>query len=369
MLIPFLDLKTIHAPFVAAYHQVLDRVLNSGRYLLGDELRSFEQEWGAFCSLPCVAVGSGLDALTLGLRALDLPQGSEVLVPGNTFVASALSVHQAGLRPVLVDVDPLTGWMTPETLERARTAKTQAVMVVHLYGRLAPMADLMEWCHSHQIHVLEDAAQAHGAECEGHKAGYWGRFAAFSFYPGKNLGCLGDGGGVISSDEGLLSRIKRLRNYGSEIRYVHEEAGINSRLDEIQAGILRYRLQHLSEDLNVRRSQAAIYGQKLEEMEHLEMPQPDSERNVSAWHLYVIRLKERRNCQAFLTQQGIETLIHYPIPLHRQKALAAYAHDHLPGCDQWADQVLSLPLGAHLSTELQMLVVQALEDFGISASS
>jgi len=348
-MIRFLDLRAIHASIAAELSAAVSRVVESGWYVLGPEVEAFEEEWAAYVGAPyCVSVGNGLDALTLTLRALGIGPGDEVVVPSHTFVATWLAVAACGATPVPAEVDPRTYNLT----SYPATPRTRAVLPVHLYGQPASVP-----AAASPVHVVVDAAQAHGASSHGARVGSAGT-ACWSFYPGKNLGALGDGGAVTTSDPALAQRLRLLRNYGSSRKYVHEEAGVNSRLDEVQAAALRVKLRHL-DAWNARRAAiAARYTSALSGA--VETPYvPDGVQ--PSWHLYVVRSPDRDGLAARLAGRGVETLVHYPTPCHRQAAFAA-AGWSLPVAERLAAEVLSLPMGPHLSDADVDAVIAAVGD-------
>lgn len=351
MKVPFLDLGAAYeelAPELdAAYREVMD----SGRFLLGEQLVGFEGEYAAYCGARhCAGLGSGFDALVLGLRALGVAEGDEVLVPSHTSVMTWLAVAAIGAVPVGVEVVEATYTLDPERLEAARTARTRAVIPVHLYGRPAEMAPILSWAREHEVLVLSDAAQAHGARIDGEPIGGLGDAVAWSFYPSKNLGAFADGGCVTSDDPELIACVRRLRNYGfGEGRAavgVATELGINSRLDELQAAFLRVRLRHL-DDWNARRRAAArFYLDALADLP-VGLP-PADDRCESAWHQFVIRVGDRDSVQAALSAHGVETLVHYPLPPFAHPALRSGPAPAFPVAERLAAEVLSLPVGPHL---------------------
>ena len=334
-MIRFLDLRAIHEPIAGELADAVSRVVASGWYVLGPEVEAFEAEWATYVGAAhCVSVGNGLDALTLTLRALGVGVGDEVVVPSHTFVATWLAVAAAGAAPVPAEVDPRTYNLTSYRV----TPRTRAVLPVHLYGQPTSVPTAASL-----VHVVEDAAQAHGARLGGSRVGSEGT-ACWSFYPGKNLGALGDGGAVTTSDPALAQALRLLRNYGSSRKYVHEQAGVNSRLDEIQAAVLRVKLRHL-DGWNARRADVAKrYTEGLDGVVETPYVRPDAE---PSWHLYVVRSHDRDGLAARLAERGVETLIHYPTPPHRQAAFASGAS--LPVAESLAATVLSLPMGPHLS--------------------
>ncbi|GII90672.1 DegT/DnrJ/EryC1/StrS family aminotransferase [Sinosporangium siamense] len=361
MKIPFLDLKAPYEELRADIDAAVQRVLSSGWYLLGAEVTAFEQEFAAYCETDhCVAVGSGLDALELTLLALDIGAGDEVIVPAHTFIATWLAVSATGARPVPVEPDEHTFTIDPARIEAAVTPRTKAIMPVDLYGHPCDLDALEAIAVRHGLHVVEDAAQAHGARYRGRRIG--SRFtSAFSFYPGKNLGALGDGGAVVTRDAALAERLRLLRNYGSRVKYEHEIQATNSRLDELQAAVLRVKLAHLDE-WNTRRTHVADrYLKELAGVDELVLPAVAPYADP-VWHLFVIRTTRRRHFQDALAAAGIGTLIHYPGAVHRS---TAYAGQTPPGAsypisERLADEVLSLPMGPHLSDDAVDTVVGAL---------
>jgi len=344
---PFLDLKAVNAAYFNGFEQAFDRVVNSGWYILGSEVKAFEREFSDYCEAEhCIGVGNGLDALHLILRGYGIGEGDEVIVPSNTYIATWLAISYAEAKPVPVEPDERTYNINPDLIEAAITPNTKAIMAVHLYGQCADMDSIMRIAEKHGLKVIEDAAQAHGALYKGRKAGSLGHAAGFSFYPGKNLGALGDGGAVTTSDSDLADKIRVLRNYGSEKKYHNSVKGFNSRLDELQAAFLRVKLPLLDED-NARRSKIAkLYNDGLKGVAGLVLPLVP-EWSAPVWHLYVIRTVNREALQEYFHSHGINTMIHYPVPPHMQPAYAEL------GC-RWGDfpiaeaihhGVLSLPLG------------------------
>lgn len=359
-MIPFLDLKAPHQELQAELDAVWARVRDSGWYILGPEVDAFEQEYAAYCGARhCVGVANGLDALHLALRALGVGAGDEVIVPSNTYIATWLAVSQCGATPVPVEPNPATHNLDPMRIEAAITPRTKAILPVHLYGQPADLDPILSIARRHGLRVLEDAAQAHGARYKGQRIGAHGDAVAWSFYPGKNLGALGDAGAVTTNDETVADRLRVLRNYGSRVKYVNEVQGWNSRLDPLQAAILRVKMAHL-DAWNARRSEiAALYLRELADC-GVVLPQvPDWAQPV--WHLFVIRHPQRDALQQRLAQAGVGTLIHYPIPPHRQQAYVGLGvpESGFPIADQLAGEVLSLPIGPHLPLEQAQQVAAA----------
>lgn len=351
-MIDFLDLRAPHVELQAALSEAMNRVMMSGQYILGAEVEAFEAEYADYCGCGhAVGVGNGLDALHLALKAMDVGPGDEVIVPSNTYIATWLAVDLCGA--TVVPVEPLenTFNLDPARVAAAVTSRTKVILPVHLYGQPADLDPILAIAREHGLRVLEDAAQAHGALYKSRRIGAHGDAVAWSFYPGKNLGALGDGGAVTTDDPEIADRIRVLRNYGSRIKYLNETKGFNSRLDPIQAAILRVKLQHLDAWQARRRLIASIYLDGLAGSV-LDLPEvPDWA--MPAWHLFVVRHPDRAALQARLQQDGVATLIHYPVPPHRQQAYcgAGFTSGEFPIASAIAASVLSLPIGPHLSLE------------------
>ena len=363
--VPFLDVGAACRELRDEIMQSISRVLDSGWFVLGEECRCFEQEFADYVGARyCAGTGSGLDALTLALRAHDIGLGDEVIVPSNTFIATWLSVSQVGAIPVPVDPDPDSYNIDPALVAKAITGRTRAIIPVHLYGRPADLDPINAVAAEKGVVVIEDAAQAHGAAYKNRKIGSGANTVAWSFYPGKNLGALGDGGAVTSSDEDIISKVRILRNYGSETKYVHEVQGINSRLDEIQAAVLRQKLARLDE-WNARRK--AIARQYIDAIanDNIKLPRVDTDYN-SVWHLFVVRTNERDRLARHLAARNIDTAIHYPVSVHRQSAYKDidFSAHPCPVSDMLQDQLLSLPIGPHMDQEQVELVIDAVSAFG-----
>jgi dTDP-4-amino-4,6-dideoxygalactose transaminase len=361
--IPFLDVGAAYAELREEIDAATRGVMTSGQFILGPEVSAFEEEFAAYCETRhAIGVGSGLDALRLILLGYELGPGDEVVVPSNTFIATWLAVTQAGATPVPVEPDPVTHNITAEAVEAAITRSTKAIMPVHLYGHPADMDAIVALGRDHGIPVIEDAAQAQGARYRGRRAGTLGDAAGFSFYPGKNLGAMGDAGAVTTDDDALAERVRTLRNYGSKVKYHHDVPGMNSRLDSIQAAALRVKLRYLDEWNGRRRSLAARYIEGLGSVEGLVLAGP-AEWAEPVWHLFVVRSPQRDTLQRRLSEAGVDTIIHYPIPPHRTGAYAGgFAGVRLPVAERLADEVLSLPMGPHLSAEDADVVVAATRD-------
>ncbi|MBX9630135.1 MAG: DegT/DnrJ/EryC1/StrS family aminotransferase [Burkholderiales bacterium] len=355
----------MHSSIRSELDTAWQRVLARGQFVMGDELAAFEEEFARYCEAPhCIGVGNGLDALTLILRALDIGPGDEVIVPSMTFIATWLAVSEAGAVPV--PVDPTEGGFNidPRGVEARITPRTRAIMPVHLYGQPADMTALAEIARRHGLALIEDAAQAHGARHAGRRVGSLGTAAGFSFYPGKNLGALGDGGAVVTTDRALAERVRRLRNYGSSRKYVHEEQGVNSRLDELQAALLRVKLRHLDEWNAARRRAVAGYRAALSGSSVI-LP-ADAAAAESAWHLFVIRSSQRDALQTHLAGHGVQSVIHYPVPPHLQGAYrqGGWPKGSLPRSERLAAEVLSLPMGPTLAAAQIEAVAEVVLSFG-----
>lgn len=367
--VPFLDLKKINETMRDELVAASTRVIDSGWYIAGPELELFESRFADYCGVDhCLGVANGLDALTLTLRAWKLmgklSEGDEVIVPANTYIASILAITENRLVPVLVEPDIASFNLCPERVRSAITTKTKAILLVHLYGRLANVATIREIADVHKLLVLEDSAQAHGAAFDGRKAGSWGDASGFSFYPGKNLGALGDAGAITTNDEELARTLKALRNYGSHIKYQNIMPGVNSRLDELQAAILSVKLKYLDQQTKQRRNVAERYLRGIDN-ERLIMPcTPDqamAESNV--WHVFVVRSDARAALQKHLQDKGVQTLVHYPIPPHRQQAYMQFNHLHLPVTEAIHEQILSLPMSPCMDDGQVETVIDACNSF------
>jgi dTDP-4-amino-4,6-dideoxygalactose transaminase len=363
--IPLVDLVAQFRTIEPEVRRRLDATLTRGDFILGQELAEFESAFALFCECRrAVGVASGLDALKLALRALEIGPGDEVITVANSFIATALAITAVGAKPVLVDCDPDTFTMDPSQIEAAITDRTRAVLPVHLYGRPADIDAIRAICQRHGLYLVEDAAQAHGARYRGRRCGSLGTLAAFSFYPGKNLGAYGDGGAVTTNDEALADRIATLRNYGSKVKYVHELCGENSRLDTLQAAVLNAKLAHLDAWNARRRELAARYAELLQGVGDLQLPKARADVEP-VWHLYVIRTSYRDRLLAWLQERGIGALIHYPVPIHLQPAYAhmGWKRGQFPVAEHLAQEILSLPIYPEM-TEAQLdRVVAVIREF------
>jgi len=353
--IPFLDLHAAYDELSAEMDEAYHRVMDSGWYILGEEVEAFEQEWAAYCGVRhCVGVGNGLEALQLALLAMGIGRGDEVIVPSNTYIATWLGVSLCGATPVAVEPDVDTMNIDVSRIEAAITSRTRVIMPVHLYGLPADMDPIVELASKHQLRVVEDAAQAHGARYKGRRCGGLGDAAGFSFYPGKNLGAMGDAGAVTTDDADLADRVRVLRNYGSRRKYENEARGFNSRLDPLQAAFLRVKLRHLDEWNRRRAGVASGYLGELSSAVGVVLPTVPAACEP-AWHLFVVRHPERDRLHAALDAAGVGSLIHYPVPPHLSAAYAdqRLALGSLPIAEMLARRVLSLPIGPHLALEQQ----------------
>ena len=350
MKIPFLDLRAAYLEIKDEIDAAVTRVLDSGWYILGPEVEAFETDWAAYCGADhAVGVANGLDALILALRALEVGPGDEVIVPSNTYIATWLAVSAVGATLVPVEPDPTTHNIDPSRIEAAITSRTKVLLPVHLYGQPADLDPILALARRHGLKVVEDAAQAHGARYRSRRIGAHGDVVCWSFYPGKNLGAMGDAGAVTTNSAELADRIRVLRNYGSRVKYVNEVQGGNSRLDPIQAAVLRVKLAHLDAWTDRRTAVAAAYAEGMADS-GLTLPHVPGWADP-AWHLYVVRTPDRDGLQRRLTEAGVGTLIHYPIAPHMQAAYSdlSIAPEALPVARRLADEVLSLPMGPHLS--------------------
>jgi dTDP-4-amino-4,6-dideoxygalactose transaminase len=363
MEIPFLNLKEMHQSVRDEMYRAFESVYDSNWFILGRELEAFEEEYAAFNQTDhAIGVSSGLDALVLALKALDIGPGDEVIVPANTFIASVLAVSYVGAKPVFAEPDPETYNLNPEQVEASVTQATRAVMPVHLYGQACEMDRIMDIARMHGLSVVEDNAQAHGAKFRGRKTGSFGDVNATSFYPGKNLGALGDGGAVTTGKHDLAERVRLLRNYGSEEKYHHTEKGYNMRLDEMQAAFLRIKLRKLSEWTRQRQQVAGWYNELLEGVGDLVLPKVQAGA-THVYHLYVVRTGHRDRLRHYLDGKGIGTLIHYPVPPYRQEAYRDLnlSANKFPVSERLAKEVVSLPLWPGMEREMAKYVAEVVK--------
>ncbi len=358
--IKFVDISRQHEEIGEELENAVTSIVDDSAFILGPAVERFENEFAAYCGTEnCIGVGSGLDALTLTLWGLGISEGDEVIVPANTFIATALSVLHVGATPVLVDHEPNTYNIDPERVESAITRKTKAIIPVHLYGRPAEMDQIMSIAETHGLAVVEDAAQAHGAKYNGKRCGSFGRAAAFSFYPGKNLGAIGDAGAVVTDDPKLTDWLRRVRNYGSTVKHHHGLVGMNSRLDAIHAAVLSVKLLHLDRWNERRRQIACRYAELLSDLP-IDLPAV-ADASDHVFHLYVVQSGIRDQIVTTLKERGIETGIHYPIPIHRQPAcrdVCRIPHP-LTNTESACDRILSLPMHPHLTNDEVAAVADA----------
>lgn len=361
-MIEYENLRKLNAPFMESYVEQFKKVNESGWYILGNEVRKFETDFASYCHTSyCAGVANGLDALIISLKAFGFRAGSEVIVPSNTYIATILSILHCGLKPVLVEPDINTYNIDPARIEQSVTPRTVAIIVVHLYGKCCDMDPILSIIERHRLKLIEDCAQAHGAKYKGRLAGSFGHYGAFSFYPTKNLGALGDAGAVVTADEELSIRARRLRNYGSEKKYYNEVIGLNSRLDEIQATFLNIKLKHLGNINTHKRKLAEIYFRELKD--NYVKPVVDSD-YWDVYHIYNIRHPERDRLREFLVKKGIGTEVHYPVPPHEQKAMAGlFENERYPISSEIHSTTLSLPISFFHSETDVFRVVEALNSF------
>lgn len=365
-MIDFLNLQKSNARYNNELIEAAVRVIESGWYISGSELNAFENNFAKYCKVKhAIGVANGLDALTLTLKAWQelgkLKRNDEVLVPANTCIASILAISEAGLKPVLVEPNEFSYNLSVDNIRAKITANTRVILPVHLYGLISPMDEIMNFARETNLLVLEDSAQSHGASINGKKAGSWGDAAGFSFYPGKNLGALGDAGAVTTNDTDLADTVRYLRNYGSKIKYKHEFKGVNSRLDEIQAAFLNVKLNYLDDDIRIRRNIANRYLNEIKN-ELIVLPTISSEEN-HVWHLFVIRIKDRDSLQHYLTKHNIQTVIHYPTPPHRQLAYKEFKDLCFPLSEELHREVISIPMDPTLTEEQVSYVINVLNKF------
>ncbi|OCL91222.1 DegT/DnrJ/EryC1/StrS family aminotransferase [Aliarcobacter thereius] len=365
-MIPFLDLKGLNAQYRADLIEACTKVIDSGWYIQGNECKEFDKEFAQYCGTKyAIGVANGLDALILILRAYKelgfMTDGDEVIVPSNTYIASILAISQNNLVPILVEPDINTYLIDPTKIEEKITSKTKAILPVHLYGQTCEMDKINEIAKKHNLKVIEDSAQSHGANFQDKISGNLGDASGFSFYPGKNLGALGDGGAVTTNDEELANSIKALANYGSHKKYENLYKGTNSRLDEIQAAMLRVKLRYLDDEIEKRREIANYYLENIKN-DSIVLPTVRTEDN-HVWHLFVIRTSTRDELQKYLLDNDIQTLIHYPIPPHKQVAYKEWNNDSYPISEQLHNEVLSLPISGVQSFEDTKKIVENLNDY------
>jgi dTDP-4-amino-4,6-dideoxygalactose transaminase len=370
-MIPFLDLKSINAKYRGELVEAASRVIDSGWYIQGGEVRAFEEEFATYCGTKhCIGVANGLDALTLTIRAWKelgkLKEGDEIIVPANTYIASILSITENRMKPILVEPDEETYNLCPLKTAAAITSKTKAIMPVHLYGQISPMPEIILIAKQHELLVLEDSAQAHGVELNGKKAGSWGDASAFSFYPGKNLGAIGDAGAVTTDDDELAEMIMMLGNYGSRKKYENIYQGVNSRLDEIQAAFLRVKLKYLDNEILTRKKIGLSY---LNGIKNDLVKKPINNINIlkgidnHVFHVFAVRVKRREEFRRHLETKGVSTMIHYPIAPHLQPAYHSFSRNSLPLTKLIHDEIVSLPMDPTLGIGDLETIISAVNSF------
>ena len=354
-MIEYENLNKLNKPYFEEFNAVFNQVLESGWFILGHNVEEFEKEFAKYNNVQnCVGVASGLDALTISLLTLDLEKGSEVIVPSNTYIATVLSILHSGNVPVLVEPEIATYNIDPLRIEEAITSKTRAILVVHLYGKPCDMDPIMDICKRFNLFLVEDCAQAHGAEYKGKKAGSFGDIAAFSFYPTKNLGCLGDGGALLTNNHDYYHKARMIRNYGSVKKYYNDYPGLNSRLDELQAAFLRVKLKHLNSINAHKRELAQIYFNGISEDFVKPVVNDDF---LDVYHIYNIRHEKRDKLKQFLFENGVITEVHYPVPPHMQKAMKFMSSLKLPLSEEIHRTTLSLPISAfHTFDDIQQVI-------------
>jgi dTDP-4-amino-4,6-dideoxygalactose transaminase len=365
MQIPFLKFDGMHSPLKAEMMEAFSKFYDRSWYVLGEEVKAFEKEYAAYNEVPhCIGVSNGLDALQLALEALGVGEGDEVIIPSNTYIATVLAASYVRATPVLVEPNPETYNIDPAKIEAAITSKTKVIMPVHLYGQCCEMEEIMRIAEKHKLYVVEDNAQSQGSAYKGKKAGSWGHVNGTSFYPGKNLGALGDAGAVTANEENLAAKITTLRNYGSQKKYYNEVIGHNMRLDEIQAAFLRIKLQHLDSWTKERQQIAAWYDAAMAGIKDIILPKTAAGA-THVYHLYVIRTDRRDALQEHLNKNGIGTLIHYPVPPHMQQAYAhlGFKKGAFPIAETIADTCLSLPLWPGMTQDMVHTIAQQIQAF------
>lgn len=361
-MIKFLDLHKINERFREEIDFRIKQVLDSGWYILGEQNKVFEKNFAEYCGVKhCIGCANGLDALSLIIKGYGFSDGDEIIVPANTYIASILAISQNGCTPILVEPDITTYNINPDLIEERITSKTKAIMVVHLYGQAVQMEKIWALAKKYDLKIIEDSAQAHGAIYKGKRTGNLGDASGFSFYPGKNLGCLGDGGCVTTNDDELAYKIRAIANYGSDYKYHHILKGTNSRLDEIQAAILDVKLKHLDDDNSRRREIAKFYRENIKN-KNIILPETYDEK-AHVWHLFVIRTANRKRLEKHLNENGIQTNIHYPTAPHRQECYAEWKNYSFPVTEKIHNEVLSLPISPVLSDNELSKVIKSLNTY------
>lgn len=361
-MLKFLDLYKINERYRKEIDTRIKEVLNSGWYLLGNQDKTFENNFANYCGVKhCIGCANGLEALTLIIRALGFKQGDEIIVPANTYIASILAISENGCTPILVEPDIKTYNINPDLIEEKITEKTKAIMVVHLYGQAVQMQKIWDLAKKYNLKIIEDSAQAHGAIYQGKRTGNLGDVSGFSFYPGKNLGCLGDGGCVTTNDDELALKIRALANYGSHKKYCNLYKGINSRLDEIQAAVLDVKLKYLDEDNEKRRQISKYYRENIKN-DKIILPNTYDEK-AHVWHVFAVRTKNRDEFQEYLKNNDIQTLIHYPTPPHKQEAYKEWNHLSYPITEEIHKTIISIPISPVMTEEEVKKVVEVIDEY------
>jgi dTDP-4-amino-4,6-dideoxygalactose transaminase len=361
--IPFLDLKAINSRHKTEIQEAISGVIDSGWYILGEAVKQFEEAFVTYCGTKhCIGVANGLDALILILRAYGYGPGDEIIVPANTYIASILAISAVGATPVLVEPDLKTYLINTASIEEKITKNTKAILLVHLYGQACPMDEINNIANKYNLKIIEDSAQAHGAIYKDTRVGNLGDASAFSFYPGKNLGALGDGGAVTTNDDKLAETLRALRNYGSHKKYENLYKGMNSRLDELQAPILSVKLKYLDVDNQKRREISQTYRKEINNPQII-LPSVYGSEESHVWHLFVVRTIKREKLQKYLLDNGVQTVIHYPIPPHKQQAYREWNHLEFPITEQIHEEVLSLPISPVMSGDEIHKVIEVINTF------
>lgn len=361
-MIKFLDLEKINNRFRDEIDLRIKTILDKGWYLQGEENESFTKNFAQYCGTKhCIGVANGLDALNLIIKAMGFGVGDEIIVPANTYIASILAISQNGCTPVLVEPDTNTYNINPDLIEQKITSRTKAIMVVHLYGQAVQMEKIWKLAKKYDLKVIEDSAQAHGAFCQGRRVGNLSDASAFSFYPGKNLGCIGDGGAVTTNDGELAAKIKAIANYGSDRKYHHIYKGVNSRLDEIQAAVLDVKLKYLDQDNEKRRKIAKYYRENIKN-EKIILPSTYNE-NSHVWHVFVVRTDERDRFQKYLQDNDIQTIIHYPTPPHKQGAYSEWNHLSFPITEEIHKTIISIPISPVMTEKEIQRIMEVINEY------
>ena len=361
-MIKFLDLKKINNRYREEIDSRIKDILDKGWYLQGEENENFTKNFANFCGTKfALGVANGLDALNLIIKAYGFGNGDEIIVPANTYIATILAISENGCIPILVEPDIKTYNINPDSIEEKITTKTKAIMVVHLYGQAVQMEKIWKIAKKYNLKIIEDSAQAHGAIYQENRTGNLGDASGFSFYPGKNLGCIGDGGAVTTNDEELFNKIKAIANYGSDRKYHHIYKGVNSRLDEIQAAILDIKLKHLDSDNNKRREISKYYRENIKNSKIILPDTYDEKSHV--WHIFAVRTKNRDEFQKYLTEKGIQTIIHYPTPPHKQGAYKEWNNLSFPITEEIHNTILSLPISPVMADSEIEKVVEVVNEY------